>query len=179
MKPEKIISEVQAIGGTFVLDDEGFRVRAPKEKLTPDLCEALAAYKPEIIALLSRTETLIQKTTIPALYYPRCFMPVVVWTHPMDDEVWFNCADCRLFKTLKHAAGEWCADCGVKFPKLCGRCAGCISLVMLAPDAPCPRCNGLRFWRHRTVKNKHAGFVWYCIECFEPADKVAVYKLSE
>src|ERR1041384_3156198 len=132
MKPEKIIAEVQAVGGTFIIDEEGFRVRAPKEKLTADLCQALTTYKPEILALLTQTETAIQKTTIPALYCPRCLKPVEVWTHPLDEDAWFNCTDCQLFKSLKHATGEWCADCGIRLPKLCGRCAGCISLVMLA-----------------------------------------------
>src|SRR5688572_13612941 len=157
MNAQNLICELQAKGGRFETQDEGFRVIAPRGIITPELRDELAERKPEVLALLSQTETQLAVSHV-AGDCPHCKTPLLVFTHPIDDEVWIQCpTKSELFKALKHNAREWCRDCGEKLTVIVGRCAECIQRVMLAPDKFCSTCGGSRFWRHQVSKSQSAG----------------------
>jgi hypothetical protein len=178
MNAQALITDLQPKGVKFELDGDGFRVRAPFGLITPELREELAAAKPEILILLKQRDTEINVSHI-AGDCPHCKAPLLVFTHPLDDEVWVQCPTRpELFKALKHKACEWCRDCAEKLTVIAGRCAECVQRVILAPDAPCSTCGSLRFWRHRASSDKPAGFLWRCANCEEPSGKVALYEIE-
>jgi hypothetical protein len=178
MSAESLIIDLQSKGVRFEIEAEGFRVHAPQGVITAKLREKLAECKPEIVALLKKTDAALQISHI-AGGCPHCKAPLLVFTHPADAEVWIQCpTKPELFKALRHEACEWCRDCADKLTVIAGRCAECIQRLMLAPDVPCPVCKGLRFWRHRASSEQPAGFAWYCAECREPSGKVVSFELT-
>src|SRR5262245_17289953 len=103
MSAQKLIAEVQAIGGRFELSDDGFNVRAPHGSVTPTICEELRTHKPEIITLLKQTDAEVTVCHIAGLDCPHCRQPLQVFTHPLDEEVWIQCqTKPEIFKQLKH-----------------------------------------------------------------------------
>lgn len=61
MSPEELLARLRAAGVELWIDGPGLRFRAPRGALTPDLKTALAAAKPEIMALLAAEDTLIRE----------------------------------------------------------------------------------------------------------------------
>src|SRR5205085_10396964 len=136
-------------GVKFEVDGEGFRVRAPQGLVSEQMRDELAAAKSEIVALLKLVDAEVTVSHSVG-NCPHCKAPLLVYIHPLDDEVWIQCPTKPApFKALRHEAHEWCRDCGERLNLIAGRCAECIQRVMLAPDVPCSTCGGLRFWRHR------------------------------
>jgi ssDNA-binding Zn-finger/Zn-ribbon topoisomerase 1 len=179
MSAQNLIVELQAKGVRFELRDDSFRVLAPRGLITLELRDELTERKPEILALLKLTDAAIEVSHIVG-DCPHCTQPLLVYTHPLDAEVWIQCqTKPELFKALKHEAREWCRDCGDKLTVIAGRCAECIQRLMLASDKPCTNCNGFRFWRHLAGQEQPAGFLWHCSNCEEPTGKVAIHELTE
>jgi hypothetical protein len=179
MNAQQLIADLTARGGKFELEGESFRVRAPQGIITPELRDQLSEHKPEILTLLRQTDVEIQVSHT-AGNCPHCRRPLLVFTHPLDDEVWIACpTKPELFKALRQEATEWCRDCGEKLPCVAGRCRDCIERVMLAPDDVCSICEGLQFWRNSANCDRPAGFAWYCAGCQEPTIKAVIYELSD
>jgi hypothetical protein len=179
MNAQQLITDLSAKGVKFELEGEGFRVRASRGLVSELMRDELAAAKPEILALLKLTDTQVTVSNIVG-NCPHCWQPLLVSTHPLDDEVWIQCpTKPELFKALKHDAREWCRDCEQKLTVIARRCEECIQRLLLAPDAECEECGGLRFWRHRATKERPAGFAWYCANCEEPSGKAAFYELPD
>ena len=179
MNARELITRLSLDGAKFEVEGEGFRLRAPRGLISERLREALEKAKPEIVALLRLTDTEITVSQI-AGNCPHCKQPLLVFTYPLDDEVWIQCpTNPELFKALRHTSPAWCSDCKERLPVIAGRCAECIQRVMLASDQLCESCTCRRFWRHLASRNKPAGFAWYCIDCKEPSGKVIVYELTE
>jgi hypothetical protein len=179
MSAQNLITKLQAKGVRFEPLGEGFRVLAPIGLITPELRDELKERKPEILTLLKQTDVEIQVSHT-AGDCPHCRAPLLVFTHPLDDEAWIQCpTKPKLFKALRHEACDWCRDCTERLSVIAGRCAECIQRVMLAPDVHCSTCSGSRFWRHRANPEQPAGFAWHCADCKEPSGKVVGYELTE
>src|SRR5690349_5447256 len=103
MKARELVSDLQVKGARFEVAGGSFTVRAPHGLITGELREELTQHKPEIIALLTRSESRIEARYFKGLDCPRCQKPVEVLTHWEDSEVWLHCLDPEcLIKTLLH-----------------------------------------------------------------------------
>ena len=110
---------------------------------------------------------------------PHCRQPLKVFKLGKNGEVWIQCpTKPELFKALYQDNRVRCRDCEIKKSVICGRCSECIQRLILCTNEACPSCGSLRFWRHRSSKDKPAGFLWRCMNCDEPTGNVAIYTIE-
>ncbi len=178
MNAHELLSDLQSKGARFEMRGESFTIKAPHGLVTAELREELRELKPEILSLLTQTESQIEARFFKGLDCPRCQKPVEGVMHPLDEEVWMHCVDPEcLIKTLHHDSREWCADCGRKLTVIAGRCVECLRRVLLSPNEPCQHCGAVRFWRDSATAERPAGYIWHCARCHEPIKEAVYFEL--
>ncbi len=101
--PEALLTHLVEVGVSLVVEGDRLRAQAPKGVLTPALRNAIARYKPDLVALVSAGATLPD-----AAWWAKMRRAVAprVYDAPPGCSVWLACS--RLGPCERHAARRPC-----------------------------------------------------------------------